>query len=141
MLAEWLAITGDASDNVPGIPGVGPKTATKLLSEYGSLEAVLSAAPAMKASKRKTSLIEFGDQARLALDLVRLKEDVPVIPDLMYGLPPNDGQEQILSSFINRYELRQLSRSLKKRTPAPRQAAAASTKSIKPQPPTQQPPT
>jgi DNA polymerase I len=74
-LADVLALMGDSADNVPGVPGIGPKTATKLMVEFGSLEAVLEAAPAMKPSKMQQNLVEFADQARLSRVLVTLKED------------------------------------------------------------------
>ena len=66
-LVDYLALAGDASDGVPGVPGVGPKTAAKLLNEFGDLDAVLAAAAeggSMKKSKRRESLREFADQAR-----------------------------------------------------------------------------
>jgi DNA polymerase-1 len=61
-----LALMGDSVDNVPGIRGIGPKTATKLIQEHGSLEAALAAAPTMKPSKLRESLIEQADMARLS---------------------------------------------------------------------------
>ena len=77
-VVDYMALTGDSSDNVPGVPKVGPKTAAKLIAEYGSLEAVLEAAPDMKKSKMRDNLIEFRDQALLSRDLVRLALDAPV---------------------------------------------------------------
>ena len=64
LVCDLLGLTGDAADNVPGVPGVGPKTAVKLLKEYGSLEGILGAAPSMKASKRKQALIDFAELVR-----------------------------------------------------------------------------
>ncbi len=74
-LADVLALMGDTADNVPGVPGIGPKNASKLILEYGTLEAVLEAAPAMKASKMRDNLIEHADKARLSRILVALKDD------------------------------------------------------------------
>ena len=74
-LGDVLALMGDSADNVPGVPGVGPKTAAKLMIEHGTLEAVLAAAVEMKPSKLRENLIEFADQARLSRVLVTLKED------------------------------------------------------------------
>ena len=74
-VGDVLALMGDAVDNVPGIRGIGPKTATKLIVEYGDLESALAAAPGMKASKLRESLIEQADMARLSRVLVALKED------------------------------------------------------------------
>ncbi|MEY2943848.1 MAG: hypothetical protein RLY97_1862, partial [Pseudomonadota bacterium] len=65
-------------DNIPGIRGIGPKTATKLIQDHGNLESVLAAAPDMKAGKLRDSLIEQADMARLSRILVQLKEDCPL---------------------------------------------------------------
>lgn len=77
-VGDVLALMGDSVDNVPGIRGIGPKTATKLIQEHGDLESALAAAPAMKASKLRESLIEQADMARLSRVLVQLKEDCPL---------------------------------------------------------------
>ena len=74
-LGEVLGLMGDSADNVPGVPGIGPKTAAKLIQEFGTVEAVLTAAPDMKKSKMQENLITFADQARMSRVLVTLKED------------------------------------------------------------------
>ncbi|PNU04122.1 DNA polymerase I [Novosphingobium guangzhouense] len=74
-VGDVLALMGDAVDNVPGVYGVGPKTATKLIQDYGDLESALAAAPQMKKSKLQERLIEQAEQARLSKVLVTLKED------------------------------------------------------------------
>ena len=78
LVGDVLALMGDSVDNVPGIRGIGPKTATKLIQEHGSLEAALAAAPGMKAGKLRDSLIEQADMARLSRQLVQLREDCPL---------------------------------------------------------------
>ena len=93
LVGDVLALMGDAVDNVPGIRGIGPKTATKLIQEHGSLEAALAAAPDMKPSKLRDSLIEQADMARLSRVLVQLKEDcaLPVpLDDFKLGATPPD---------------------------------------------------
>lgn len=75
LVGDVLALMGDSVDNVPGIRGIGPKTATKLIQEHGSLEGALAAAPGMKAGKLRESLIEQAEMARLSRRLVQLKED------------------------------------------------------------------
>ncbi len=72
LLGDVLALMGDSVDNVPGVPGVGPKTAAKLIAEHGGLEAVLSAAQSMKPGKLRENLIGHADAARLSRELVRL---------------------------------------------------------------------
>ncbi len=92
LVGDVLALMGDSSDNIPGIRGIGPKTATKLIQEHGSLEGVLAAAPDMKPGKLRESLIEQADMARLSRVLVQLKEDCPLplaLDDFKLGaIPP-----------------------------------------------------
>jgi DNA polymerase-1 len=86
-VADLLALMGDTSDNVPGVSGVGEKTAAKLVTEHGSLEGVLAAAPTMK-GKLKENLQKEADIARLSYKLVQLVGDLPVQLDLdtlVYG--------------------------------------------------------
>ncbi|MHA1597638.1 MAG: DNA polymerase I [Alphaproteobacteria bacterium] len=75
---EVQALAGDASDNVPGVPGIGIKTAAQLIVEYGDLENLLEHAGEIKQNKRRENLIEFADKARISKKLVTLKDDVPV---------------------------------------------------------------
>jgi len=77
-MVEVQALIGDSSDNVPGVPGIGPKGAAQLINEYGDLETVLAAAPSMKPSKRREVLIEYADKARLSRELVLLRVDAPM---------------------------------------------------------------
>ncbi len=93
LVGDVLALMGDSVDNVPGIRGIGPKTATKLIQEHGNLEAALAAAPAMKPSKLRESLIEQAEMARLSRVLVALKEDCALplpLEDLKLGAIPQD---------------------------------------------------
>ncbi len=76
-VAELLALAGDPSDNVPGVPGVGEKTASELLREFGSLEAVLSGAGKLKGA-RKEKIEKGADSARLSLKLVTIDRNVPL---------------------------------------------------------------
>ena len=63
---------------MPGVPGIGIKTAAELIKEYGDLDTLLARAGEIKQPKRREKLIEFADQARISRELVRLKDDVPV---------------------------------------------------------------
>jgi DNA polymerase-1 len=91
-LRDVLALMGDSVDNVPGVPGVGAKTAAKLITEYGDLDAVLAAAPSMKPSKLQERLIEHADLAKLSRELVTLHCEVPLPHTLdelkLDGIPP-----------------------------------------------------
>ncbi len=77
-VVDIQALAGDSSDNVPGVPGIGVKTAALSIGEYGDLDAVLARAGEIKQTKRRENLIEFADLARVSRELVRLKDDVPV---------------------------------------------------------------
>ena len=72
------ALAGDSTDNVPGVPGIGVKTAAELIKEYGNLENLLKNANKIKQNKRRETLIENKDKAIISKKLVTLKKDVPV---------------------------------------------------------------
>ncbi|RJX29772.1 MAG: DNA polymerase I [Desulfarculus sp.] len=88
---DFQALTGDSTDNIPGVPGVGPKGAAKLLTEYGSLDQVLAAAPQMKKSKLRDNLVAHAEDARLSRELARLAADAPVefMPEAFQIEPPD----------------------------------------------------
>jgi len=72
------ALMGDSVDNVPGVPGIGPKNAAELINTFGNLDAVLAAASSMKPSKRRDNLIAHAEAARISRQLVTLTDDVPL---------------------------------------------------------------
>ncbi len=76
------ALAGDSSDNVPGVPGIGVKTAAELINKYGNLETLLKSANEIKQNKRRETLIENKDKALISKKLVTLKHDAPVDRDL-----------------------------------------------------------
>ena len=75
---DVLALMGDTSDNVPGVPGIGPKTAVQLIREYGDLEATLAAADKIKRPALRDKLKEFADQARHSMRMVTLEDQCPI---------------------------------------------------------------
>lgn len=77
-VVDVQALSGDSTDNVPGVPGIGPKTAAELVNAFGSLEQVLAHAGEIKQNKRRETLLANLDNARVSLALVRLRDDVPV---------------------------------------------------------------
>jgi len=77
-VTDYLALVGDSSDNVPGVKGVGEKTARDLVAEYGDLEAILAAAPTLTKKRPREALLEHAELARLSKELVTIKEDLPV---------------------------------------------------------------
>ncbi len=84
-VGDVLALMGDAVDNVPGIPGIGPKTASQLIQTYGDLDTVLASTGEISKPKLKQSLIDHADSARLSRELVRLVCDAP-LPEPLDGL-------------------------------------------------------
>ena len=96
-------------DNVPGVPGIGIKTAAELINEYGDLDTLLARAGEIKQPKRRETLIEFADQARLSRELVRLKDDVAVgVPVDALGV--HDPDPATLLGFLRVMEFRTLTR-------------------------------
>ena len=77
-MIDLQSLAGDSIDNIPGVPGIGPKTAAQLLEEFGNLETLLERAGEIKQNKRRENLIEHADAARLSKQLVTLRRDVPL---------------------------------------------------------------
>src|SRR5690606_2725490 len=77
-VVDWLALVGDSSDNIPGVPGVGPKTAVQLLETYGTLDAILQSAQSIPRPKLRDALLANADRARLARRLAEVRRDVPL---------------------------------------------------------------
>ncbi|HEV7305074.1 DNA polymerase I [Ensifer sp.] len=108
-MIDLQAMTGDSTDNVPGIPGIGPKTAAQLLEEYGDLETLLARAGEIKQAKRRENIIANADLARLSRQLVELKTDTPLdvsLEDL--HLEPQNGPKLI--AFLKAMEFTTLTR-------------------------------
>jgi DNA polymerase-1 len=95
------ALIGDSVDNVPGVPGIGPKTAALLIAEYGTLEAILAAAAAneMKPSKRRDALVEHAEAARLSRQLVVLCDSVP-LPQPVEALVARPVEQDQLQTWL-----------------------------------------
>ncbi|MBU6320442.1 MAG: DNA polymerase I [Alphaproteobacteria bacterium] len=108
------ALCGDSVDNIPGVPGIGIKTAAQLIQEFGSLETLLERASEIKQPKRRESLIEHADKARLSKILVTLKTDVPVETPLE-ALGVTDPDPTTLMAFCHQMEFRTLARRVSER--------------------------
>ncbi|WP_432768040.1 MAG: DNA polymerase I [Sphingopyxis sp.] len=111
LVGDVLALMGDSVDNVPGVRGVGPKTATKLIQEYGTLTAALDGAEGMKASKLRENLIEHRAMAELSRILVDLKRDCP-LPDALGDLKLGAIPPAPLKLFLDEHGFRSLSAKL-----------------------------
>ena len=81
-VVDVQSLAGDSTDNVPGVPGIGIKTAAQLIAEYGDLDTLLARAPEIKQQKRRENLIAFADQARISRELVKLRDDAPIEHEL-----------------------------------------------------------
>jgi DNA polymerase-1 len=101
------ALIGDSVDNVPGVPGIGVKTAAELIQTYGDLDTLLARAGEIKQPKRRETLIQHADQARLSRDLVRLKKDVPV-PAEIAAFRRQEPEPEALLAFLRENQLRSL---------------------------------
>ncbi len=121
LVGDVLALMGDSVDNVPGIYGIGPKTASKLIAENGDLAGALDSAPAMKKSKLQERLIEGRDMALLSRELVQLKEDCALPEPLddfkLEGVPPAP-----LAAFLEKHGFTSLLRRLDAGTGSPMRA-------------------
>ncbi|MBK6514776.1 MAG: DNA polymerase I [Polyangiaceae bacterium] len=107
-LRDLLALVGDTSDNVPGVPSVGLKTAAELLSEFGSLDELYRRVSEVKKARIKQSLIDNEAEARLSQQLVTLKEDAPVTLDKQALLYDGGDVEQLRALFTELGFTRQL---------------------------------
>ncbi len=123
-VVEVQALMGDSVDNVPGVPGIGPKGAAQLIQEFGNVEAVLAAAPGMKPSKRRDALIEHADKARISRRLVELKLDAP-LPLPLESLILRDPDRQKLIGFLGAQGFKSTIQRLGLHEPAALKPAAA----------------
>src|SRR3954468_15035855 len=109
-VGDVLALMGDSVDNVPGVPGIGPKTASQLIQQYGDLETVLASTDQISKPKLRQNLIDFAAEARLSRELVRLVCDSPLPEPLdaleLKGIPMEPLQEfladQGFKTLLNR---------------------------------------
>ncbi len=99
LVGDVLALMGDSVDNVPGVPGIGPKTATQLIQQFGGLEAVLASVDEIKKPKLRQNLIEHADAARLSRELVRLKCDSG-LPEPLEALKLQGIPKEPLQAFL-----------------------------------------
>ena len=103
---DALALIGDSSDNIPGAPGIGPKTAADLIEQFGGLEEILAGSDNIKQEKRRIIIKENEAQIRLSWDLVGLKYDIDITYNgaLNWHAPDRD----VLSKFLERYGFKAL---------------------------------
>ncbi|MBA3816398.1 MAG: DNA polymerase I [Parachlamydiaceae bacterium] len=106
-MIDYLAMTGDASDNIPGLPGIGPKTAVALLKQFGSLDNLLAAPEKISSEKRRASIIENADKAILSRQLVKIDQyvDIPQETNYYKLKSPNDAELKAFYSQMSFHTL------------------------------------
>src|SRR5215212_4705363 len=105
LIPDFYGLKGDTSDNIPGVPGIGDKTAAQLLQQYGTLEEVLAHVDEISGKKRQENLRSHADDARVSKELATAKRDVPLAVDLkqVAATPPDRSR---LREVFRRFELR-----------------------------------
>ncbi|HEX4505764.1 MAG TPA: DNA polymerase I [Alphaproteobacteria bacterium] len=104
-VVDIQSLAGDSTDNVPGVPGIGVKTAAQLITEFGDLDTLLARAGEIKQPKRRESLIEFAEQARISRRLVVLDAHAPV-PVPIEDLKVHEPDSERLIAFLTQQEFR-----------------------------------
>src|SRR5690349_5708985 len=116
LITDLMGLRGDTSDNIPGVPGVGEKTATQLLQQFGSLEAVLESVDQISGKKRKENLTEHADDARLSKQLATLQYDIETGVDLEAAMA-SEPDRGALREFMREFELRAVMERLEEALP------------------------
>jgi DNA polymerase I len=129
-VADFLALVGDASDNIPGVRGIGEKGAQKLLAEYGDLETILARAGDVSAKRAREALLAQADNARLSRELVTIQRNVPVdleIEDLVLQEPDRDAVIRLLTELEFYTLVRRLSGTAEAKNPIEVEVGDAAT--------------
>ena len=123
-IGDVLALAGDSADNIPGVPGIGPKIAASLINEYGELDNLISSTDEIRQVKRRESIIENAQNLSLYRKLVTLDEEIP-ISKMNFSLPLKEKGIRSLKmlefdpdkliSFCRRMELRSCENQISKR--------------------------
>src|SRR5919112_4749843 len=122
LICDLMGLRGDTSDNIPGVPGIGEKTATQLLQQFGSLEGVLENVENISGAKRKQNLTEHADNARISKQLATMRHDVPIELDLA-GELTRERDRSKLRAIFREFELRDPLRRLEEALDAAESAA------------------
>ncbi len=115
-VTDYLALVGDSSDNIPGVRGIGDKTAAELVRQYGHLESILEHAPEITKKRPREALLEHADNARLSKELVTIRDDLPVSLDLE-SLRVKDPDYQRLRDLFIELEFHSLARDMAVQAP------------------------
>jgi DNA polymerase-1 len=138
LIPDFIGLKGDTSDNIPGVPGIGDKTAAELLQRFGSLEAVLGSVDEISGAKRKQNLIDHAEAARVSKQLATAMRDVPLELDIeqFAAAPPDRSRlRDVFREFELREPLRRLEEALGSAdaaapAPAAEQRLSAATREV-----------
>lgn len=114
-VVEILGLMGDTSDNIPGVPGIGPKTAQRLIEEYGTLENVLQNAENLRNIKMRETIRTYADQARLSHQLASIRKDIELDFDLQ-DAARKEPDKEVLAKLFSEFEFSSLLQQLKRNT-------------------------
>ena len=124
LIPDFYGLKGDTSDNIPGVPGIGDKTASDLLQRFGDLETVLASVDQISGAKRKENLVNHADDARVSKRLATIQRDIPVPIDPTAELTREPDRSKLREVFRH-FELRDPLRRLEEALGDPEQAAPA----------------
>jgi DNA polymerase I len=116
LVTDLMGLRGDTSDNIPGVPGIGEKTAAQLLQRFGSLEDVLAGVEEVSGAKRKQNLLEHADDARMSKQLATLQHDIDTGVDLA-AVMRSEPDRGALRDFMREFELRAVMERLEEALP------------------------
>ena len=128
-IPDFYGLKGDTSDNIPGVPGIGDKTASELLQRFGTLEQVLASVDQISGPKRKQNLVEHAEDARMSRELATVKRDLEVDVDIALEAAREPDRSRVREVF-REYELRDPLRRLEEALGDPDMAAPASTSEV-----------
>src|SRR5471032_1898949 len=130
LIPDFYGLKGDTSDNIPGIPGIGDKTASELLQTYGTLEEVLANVDQISGPKRKQNLLEYAEDARMSRELATVKRDLDVDLDISVEAAREPDRSRVREVF-REYELRDPLRRLEEALGDPDLAAPVPAAEVK----------
>lgn len=115
-VVDWQGLVGDPVDHIPGVPQIGPKTATQLLAQFGTLEGVLAGAHTLPPSKKRDNLIQYADQALLSRTLATLEPNVPI--EIPWSTATGRDLDPVRAlEFFERFDFRRLSAEMRAHLP------------------------
>jgi DNA polymerase-1 len=116
LITDLMGLRGDTSDNIPGVPGIGEKTATQLLQQFGTLERVLGSVEEISGAKRKQNLVDHADDARMSKQLATLQYEIETGVDLAAAMD-SEPDRGALREFMREFELRAVMERLEEALP------------------------